>query len=144
MARSKSIPVYYHIAAARLTSAEVIECSGEQSSGEVEFALVKYQDRLWVGLASDHTDRHVETYNITVSKQMCDKPIAPILWAYDEIAPHWDQITMRSYINENGARVLNQEGSVLNMLVPMALINGYAPFTTLPNGFVMLCGTFAA
>ena len=28
-------------------------------------------------LGSDHTDRKVEAYSVTVSKQMCDKPMAP-------------------------------------------------------------------
>jgi Protein of unknown function (DUF2848) len=144
VARPTSVPVYYQIAAARLTQNQQIECSGEQSSGEVEFALIKHDNKLWVGLASDHTDRHVETYNVTVSKQMCEKPIAKTLWAYEEIAPHWDQIIMRSFIQEKGARVLYQEGSVMNMLDPLELIAGFAPLESLPNGFVMLCGTFAA
>ena len=34
--------------------------------------LVQAGGRLLVGVGSDHTDRKVETYNITVSKQMCD------------------------------------------------------------------------
>jgi hypothetical protein len=142
--RPKTVPVYYQIAAARLTTATQIECSGDQSSGEVEFALVKYNNRLWVGVASDHTDRHVETYNVTVSKQMCDKPIAPHLWAYDELAAHWDKIIMRSYIIERGVRVLYQEGTVSMMLDPQLLLHGVGRFDDLPNGFVMLCGTFAA
>ena len=38
--------------------------------------LLQSGGRLWVGVGSDHTDREVETYGVTVSKQMCDKPIA--------------------------------------------------------------------
>ena len=36
--------------------------------------LIGWQGRIFVGLGSDHTDRKVETYSVTVSKQMCDKP----------------------------------------------------------------------
>jgi hypothetical protein len=32
--------------------------------------------KTYVTVGSDHTDRKVETYGVTVSKQMCDKPIA--------------------------------------------------------------------
>ena len=39
--------------------------------------LIGWQGRIFVGLGSDHTDRKVETYSVTVSKQMCDKVMAP-------------------------------------------------------------------
>ena len=73
-------PVFYRVAAARLTMAGVIECSGGRSSGEVEFLILQTAGRLWVGVGSDHTDREVEAYGITVSKQMCDKPVASEFW----------------------------------------------------------------
>ena len=38
--------------------------------------LIGWQGRIFVGCGSDHTDRKVEAYSVTVSKQMCDKPIA--------------------------------------------------------------------
>src|SRR5262249_44457787 len=78
--RPPSIPVFYRCAAARLNTADAIEVTGEDSSGEVEYVLIQAQGSLWVGVGSDQTDRKVEGYNITVSKQMCDKPMAPELW----------------------------------------------------------------
>ena len=60
----------------RLTQEDSIEVCGTDSSGEVEFVLIGWQGRIFVGLGSDHTDRKVESYSVTVSKQMCDKPIA--------------------------------------------------------------------
>src|SRR5436190_22137261 len=72
-----STPIYYRVAARRLTTAERIECSGAESSGEVEFVLIGSGGGIFVGVGSDHTDRKVETYGITVAKQMCDKPLAP-------------------------------------------------------------------
>ena len=53
--------------------------------------LVGWQGRIFVGTGSDHTDRKVESYSVTVSKQMCDKPIAPVLWDLDDVIGHWDQ-----------------------------------------------------
>src|ERR1700722_5986933 len=76
IARPSSTPIYYRASASRLTTANRIEATGSASSGEVEFVLVQWEGQLWVGVGSDHTDREVEKYNITVSKQMCDKPIA--------------------------------------------------------------------
>src|SRR5215831_946469 len=77
-----STPTYYPVSAARLSTATDLQVLGETSSGEVEVVLVKYRGRLLIGVGSDHTDRQVETYSVGVSKQMCDKPIAPRLWEF--------------------------------------------------------------
>lgn len=141
--RPASTPIFYRVSAARLTTDETIEAIGGQSSGEVEFVLLQTDGRLWVGVGSDHTDREVETYGVTVSKQMCDKPIAPAFWPHDEIAGHWDKLILRSYILEGGQRVPYQEGTVASMMMPAALIIRYASSGRLPEGTLMFCGTLA-
>ncbi|MDB5624793.1 MAG: hypothetical protein JWR73_595 [Tardiphaga sp.] len=144
IARPASTPIYYRVASRRLTTAGAIECSGGDSSGEVEFVLLKSGGTLYVGVGSDHTDRKVETYNITASKQMCDKPIAPELWAFDEVSAHWDQLLLRSYATIDGARVLYQEGALTGMLPPQDLIARQFGDAGLPDGAAMFGGTFAA
>ena len=144
VARPASTPIYYRVSASRLSTADRIEVTGGESSGEVEFVLAQLDGELWVGVGSDHTDRKAETYNVTVSKQMCEKPIAPTFWRFADVAGHWDQLIMRSWIQENGARVLYQEGCVTAMLDPRALIRGYEGRENLDEGAVMFCGTFAA
>ena len=116
IARPASTPIYYRVAARRLTTADSIEVSGGNSSGEVEFVLIGWQGRIFVGAGSDHTDRKVETYSVTVSKQMCDKVMAPVLWELEEVAGHWDRMILRSYAWIDGARVLYQEGTLDGML----------------------------
>jgi hypothetical protein len=144
IARPASTPIYYEVAASRLTTAEVLEASGGESSGEVEFVLISSGGQLYVGVGSDHTDRKVETYNITVSKQMCDKPVAPELWLYSDIAAHWDQIVLRSYATISGKRELYQEGTLTGMLPPDDLIARRYGKAGLPEGTAMFGGTFAA
>ena len=141
--RPASTPIFYRVSAARLTTDETIEAVGAQSSGEVEYVIVQAEGRLWVGVGSDHTDREVETYGVTVSKQMCDKPIAPRFWPHDEVAGHWDRLILRSHIVEAGQRVLYQEGSVAAMMMPAALMIRYAANGRLPEGTLMFCGTLA-
>ena len=119
-----STPVYYPVSASRLTFAETLQVTGADSSGEVEFVVIADGDDLYLGVGSDHTDRTVETYDITVSKQMCDKPIAPELWALQEVLPHWDRLILRSWAVEKGDRALYQEGAVSNMLPPLDLLRG--------------------
>jgi hypothetical protein len=122
----------------------VIEASGGESSGEVEFVLLRVNGQVYVGVGSDHTDRKVETYNITVSKQMCDKPVAPELWLYSDVATHWDQIVLRSYVTIGGKRELYQEGTLAGMLAPDDLIARRFGAAGLPDGAAVFGGTFAA
>jgi hypothetical protein len=142
--RPASTPIFYRVAAARLTTGTEIEAVGANSGGEVEFVLLQHDGRLWVGTGSDHTDREVETYGVTVSKQMCDKPLAPVFWAFDEVAPHWDRLLLRSHVVENGECKLYQEGSVTAMLAPLDLIGRCAGGARLPENAIMYCGTLAA
>jgi hypothetical protein len=144
IARPASTPIYYRVSARRLTTAERIECTGADSSGEVEFVLIGSQGRLYVGVGSDHTDRKVETYSITVSKQMCDKPLAPVLWDFAEVADHWDAITLRSFAFIDGERVLYQEGKLDGMLPVADLVAGGFGTAVMPDGCAMFGGTFAA
>jgi uncharacterized protein DUF2848 len=142
--RPASTPIYYEVAASRLTVASAIEASGGESSGEVEFVLLRANGQIYVGVGSDHTDRKVETYNITVSKQMCDKPIAPELWLYSDVAAHWDQIILRAYATIDGKRELYQEGTLAGMLAPDDLIARRFGAAGLPEGVAVFGGTFAA
>ena len=140
IARPASTPIFYRVSASRLTSAPGIEVSGGDSSGEVEFFLLRHGGKLYVGVGSDHTDRKVEAYNVTVSKQMCDKPVAAELWAWDEVRDHWDSLLLRSWIADGS---LYQDGGVTAMRHPDDLMARYAP-DGLAEGTLMFCGTLAA
>ena len=142
--RPATTPIFYRVSAARLTTDESIEAVGDTSGGEAEFVLLRHAGRLWVGAGSDHTDREVEKYGVTVSKQMCDKPVAPAFWAFDDVAPHWDRLMLRAHVTEGGNRVLYQEGAVTAMIEPRALIARHAGDGRLPEGTLMFCGTLAA
>jgi len=142
--RPASTPIFYRVSAARLTVDDAIEATGTASSGEAEFVLLKSDGKLWIGVGSDHTDREVETYNVTVSKQMCEKPIAPMFWAFDAVADHWDELQLRSTIVEHGVEIVYQAGSVAAMLPPAALLALWNEAADLAEGHLMFCGTLAA
>jgi hypothetical protein len=144
IARPASTPIYYRVSARRLTTGDSIEVCGGDSSGEVEFVLIGWQGRIFVGLGSDHTDRKVESYSVTVSKQMCDKVLAPVLWEIEDVRDHWDQMILRSFAWIDGARVLYQEGTLDNMLPVGELIERGFGDKGFPDGCAMFGGTFAA
>ncbi len=141
IARPKTTPIFYRVAAAMLTTEDEIQVSGGGSSGEVETIMFSLEDGLWVGLGSDHTDRKAETINISLSKQMCHKPVASTVWRFDDVADHWDDLILRSWAIEGGERRLYQEGPVTTMRHPddlAARYGGLAPH------MAMFCGTLAA
>ena len=90
--RPKTVPIFYRVACSLLTTATFIEVMADKSSGEVEFVLFALDDGLWLGVGSDHTDRKAETIGVTLSKQLCAKPVGATLWRYDEVKPHWDKL----------------------------------------------------
>lgn len=138
-------PVFYRVAVERLEPTSKIQATGSQSSGEAEFVLLKDGGETFVGIASDHTDREVETYGITVSKQMCGKPCSRKLWRLSEVAGHWDELVLRSYATTNGERVLYQEGKVTAMRSPQDLLEQFTGRDgQFVDGTAMLCGTLAA
>ncbi len=140
--RPKTTPMFYRVAASLLTQAPKIQVVGNDSSGEAEPVLVKVDDQLLLGLGSDHTDRKVEAYDITISKQACAKPLARTFWPLEEVADHWDEIALRSFVDEDGEQVLYQEGTLAAIRAPDDLLTRYAAQTTgLQSGDAMFCGT---
>lgn len=138
-------PLFYRVGVSRLTQAQAIEVIGTGSSGEVEYVLLQVEDRLWIGVASDHTDRHVERMGITVAKQLCDKPVAGALWPLDEVEPHWDWLLLRSHVVENGETRLYQEDRVATLLSPRELLARFADEgQAFGSGMLMFGGTCTA
>jgi Protein of unknown function (DUF2848) len=110
--------------------------SGPETSGEVEFVFLSKADGLSVTVGSDHTDRKAETIGVSLSKQLCAKPIAKDAWRYDEVKDHWERLVLRSWADGEPY----QEGAVTAMRSPEDLLARYP----LKSGWAMFCGTLAA
>ena len=144
MPRPSRTPIFYRAAASLVTTANAIQVVGAETSGEVEFVIVPRADGLWIGLGSDHTDRALETTNVALSKQMCAKVVTPTLWRFDDIAPHWDSIELRSWAHRDGKRELYQEGTLASILPVADLLSRYATDgETLRVGGALFSGTIA-
>ncbi|NKJ46732.1 hypothetical protein CIC12_08245 [Burkholderia sp. SG-MS1] len=137
--RPSTTPCFYRLGAELLTQAEQIDVVGVKSSGEAECVLLQSPAGVLVTIGSDHTDREVEAYGVTVSKQVCPKPLARDAWRFDDVAGHWDQLEVRAYAVANGERRIYQQGSVASLL-PAAELLARAPLTA---GAAMFCGTLA-
>ena len=132
----KTTPIFYRVSASLFTNSSEIQVSGGDTSGEVEFVLLSQPDGLWVTVGSDHTDRKAETIGVSLSKQLCAKPVSAESWRYDEVKPHWEKLILRSWADGE----LYQEGPVTTMRFPEDLMGRYP----LKPGYAMFCGTLAA
>jgi len=135
-----SVPVFYPIAAARVTQADAIQVSGEGTSGEVEYFLLKHKGEYWVGTGSDHTDRDLESVSVTLSKQICDKPVASSLWRFDEVKPHWDRLQVSAWCDFGSGEELYQQATLDSMREPADLLAKGYDGGELPEGGIMFGG----
>ena len=93
IAPPSEVPSYFVLGADRLTTDTAVETTSAESCGEVEFALLIDDDDIYVAVASDHTDRALESVDIPASKQSCVKVISPKVWRLADVEDHWDQLT---------------------------------------------------
>ncbi len=143
--RPPSTPAFYPVSIDRLTFADAIQVSGVQSSGEVEFVMVRHEGRLLIGLGSDQTDRKLETHSITLSKQLCDKVLAETVWDFEEVAAHWDRLRLRAWAQFDGGETLYQDAELAVMLTPGDIVASYpGGESDLPDGTMMFSGTIPA
>ncbi len=132
----KTTPIFYRVSANLFCHSGEIQVSGPDTSGEVEFVLIKTENDLRLAVGSDHTDRKAETIGVTLSKQLCAKPVSRDTWRYVEVQPHWEKLVLRAWSDGK----LYQEGPVTTMRSPEDLLDSYP----LQSGQAMFCGTLAA
>lgn len=143
--RPSAVPLYYRVGENQLTQAPRVQVVGPDTSGEVETFVFPFEGELYVSIASDHTDRKLETHSVALSKQICPKPVASTAWRFADVADYWDELVIRAHIEENGKTVLYQEGPLATLRIPQELIAGYANGAAiLPEGTGMTCGTVSA
>jgi len=96
-------PTLYPVNTRMLVTDPEIEVYGHESCGEVEYVLlVKDEHTIYVGLGSDHTDRHLEETDIPRAKQICPNIIAQKVWSLAEVEDHWDNLTILSKMIKDG------------------------------------------
>lgn len=145
ISRPSAVPLFYRVSANQLSQSPDVQVLGGESSGEVETFVFNAGGELYVSIASDHTDRKLEAHSVAFSKQACVKPVATAAWKLSDVAEYWDELVIRSWIEEGGKSVLYQEGTLASLRTPQDLIarftNGQA---VLPEGAGMTCGTVGA
>ena len=119
----KTTPTLYPVIPRMLLLDDRIEVYSEETCGEVEYVLLIENERMiYVGLGSDHTDRHLEEADIPRSKQICPNILGRKVWPLAEVADHWDDLEIESKVVKAGEEVLYQQGRLELILDPPGLI----------------------
>ena len=138
------LPAIFPVPADRVRTAGELTVSGDDTYGEVEFALVNTDHGWLVTIASDHTDLEVETVNMAKAKASSPDVVGDTAWRLDEVGEQWDDCVLRLWgQNPDGTEELVQSGKVGHLLPPadMQRILAERSATTLGPGTVILSGT---
>lgn len=139
----KTTPVLFPVITRTLVTDHEIEVYGDKTSGEVEYVLlVEDEKTVYVGLGSDHSDRHLEETDIPRCKQICPNIISRTVWSLNEVQKHWDELEIRSKVIKDGKEIIYQEGSLALILEPEALMEFVRSKIPAPlDGTVIYSGT---
>lgn len=139
----KTTPTLYPVITRTLITETEIEVYSHETCGEVEYVLlVEDEHTIYVGLGSDHTDRHLEEADIPRAKQICPNVISKAVWPLAEVKDHWDDLEIQSTISKDGKEILYQKGRLELILDPNGLIEFVRSKIPAPlNGTVIFSGT---
>lgn len=119
----KATPTLYPVISKMLLLDDYIEVYSDQTCGEAEYVLlIENEENIYVGIGSDHTDRHLEETDIARSKQICPNILGSKVWTLDEVSDHWDDLEIESRVVKEGNEVLYQKGRLELILDPRSLL----------------------
>lgn len=142
----KTTPTLYPVIPRMLVTDDRIEVYGDETCGEVEYVLfIENEHTIYVGIGSDHTDRHLEETDIPRSKQMCPNVIGRKVWPLGEVADHWDDLVIEASVLKDGEEVLYQKGRLALIMEPRSLMEFVASKVRFPlEHLIIYSGTLGS
>ncbi len=105
------VPQFFRVGPNLLTTSRRIGVLEGRNNGEVEYVILLEDGRpRYVTVGSDHTDRDVERMSVPLSKQLYPKVIPPIVWPYEEVVDHWDELVLELRVDGTIAQRSKAEG----------------------------------
>jgi hypothetical protein len=100
------------------------EVQYRRTNGEVEIVTIDNDGELFVTVGSDHTDRKLEQVSIPWSKQVAPNVVCPVVWRWEDVKDHWDQVSMECWVVHNGEKIRYQHASVSEFWSPVEMREG--------------------
>ena len=138
----KHIPTLLALGNHLLTNSEDIQVHGDQTSGEVEWVLLRHKGEFFVTVGSDHSDRKLESHSVAKSKNMCLNVIAKDVWPYEEVKDHFGQLELSCSVTREGEISPYQKGNCDTLLPPTYWLDDLETrLGGLQDGLVLFSGT---
>lgn len=145
--RPQSSPLFTLWAPRGVTTESMISVFGDQTYGEVEYALINSSIGWLVTIGSDHSDAVVETASVSRAKRCCPDVLADWAWRLADVTDAFDELELVSerVAAQDDVAVQVQRGLCGTLLAPSTLLDiwshrfGQRP----PEGTVILSGTIA-
>lgn len=134
-------PMVFPLTPQVVTTAEVIDVLGMETSGEVEYVLLVVGDQCYVTVGSDHSDRLLERVSVQMSKQVCPNVVARQVWPYYDVQDHWDQLILRATVTVGGERLVYQESRLEVLCTVDYLLDLLRQADAPRDGLVLFSGT---
>lgn len=142
----KKTPTLYPVIPRTLITDSQIEVYGEETCGEVEYVLlIENEDTIYVGVGSDHTDRHLEETDIPRAKQICPNVVSRRVWPLAEVTDHWDDLVIEASVVKDGEEILYQQGPLALIMDPNSLMEFVASKVKFPlENVIIYSGTLGS
>lgn len=134
-----SVPAFYPMGPELATQDPAITVGGSYTSGEVEPLLIRHAGRLFLGVASDHTDRDLERDSVARSKEVCPKPLSTTVVELPRGGAGFDWDAVHAECVVDG--VVYQRGTLEALRVPTEVLALRDAAVPAERSLVMLCGT---
>lgn len=133
-----TVPAFYQLDPALLTTAAVVPVDTAATSGEVEPVLIRHDGSYYLAVGSDHTDRALERSGVGESKAACPKPISETAVPLDDDLSQleWDSISALSYVDD----VAYQHGKLAGLRTPEDLLTRLAETVSDHDGDLVVFG----
>lgn len=135
----ETVPSFYDLDPALATTAQVVTVDGASTSGEIEPVIIRHNDRCYLAVGSDHTDRDLERESVYRSKAACPKPLGREVIALGPTAEiDWDAVSLKSWADG----VTYQLGTAASLRTPGDLLQRLeAELGPLDTDLILFCGT---
>jgi len=140
-------PIVFQIPSHAVTTADRLEVNDPKTSGEVEYVLFPTDEEVYIGVASDHTDRSMETVeeDIPKSKTICPNVVSETVWPLSEVRAHWGQLQLESWTGSENESEQYQDTRIDVFYTPEKLIETVEERSAVPTeGMAILSGTVDA
>lgn len=139
------VPALYPLGAERVTMESRISVFGDQTYGEVEYALINSSVGWLVTVGSDHTDAIVETASVSRAKRCCPNVLAEWAWRLVDVRERFDELELVSecFAGQDDVAVQVQRGLCGTLLAPATLLDIWTHRLRRrpPEGTLILSGT---